>query len=82
MKRLLMFLFVTGLVFAVAGCGKKEEPLPPPPEEESVKENLKEAGSEFKETADETAKRVGHAFKNLGEEIGGAFKDAKNDMEE
>lgn len=74
-------ILLCGFSMALAGCGKKEEPPPPPPPQDpSVKENIKEAAGEFKETADGTARKVGGAFKNLGSQIGEAFKEAKDDL--
>jgi len=86
-------MILMGLSAALSGCEKKEKTAAEPVVEEipevAFKENMKtatenigEAASSFKETADQTAREVGGAVKDFGSKLGGVFKKAKTDLEE
>ena len=98
MKKLTRLIIWIGLSALFCACGKKEKeperaPEPVPVAEEvddlSFKENMKsasshvgEAAGDFKDTADQTARDVGSAFKSFGSQVGGAFKRAKEDLDD
>ena len=75
MKKWIGLSLVVVLCVALLGCKKKEDSAV-----ENTDQSLKKDAANFKESADATAVEVGHTFKNLGKDIGSAFKKADKDM--
>lgn len=82
-----------GLSSVLSGCEKKEKIVVEPVDEEKLEvtfkenmetasENIGEAASNFKQTADQAAWEVGGVVKDFGSKVGSVFKKSKNDLEE
>ncbi len=76
---ILMGLMVCGVL---AGCEQQTETEVPPPKEQSFEENVKEAASEFNESAQTAADEIGEDMKAFGGDIAEGSKKAADEIGE
>ena len=80
MKKQVTILMGLMVCTVLAGCDQPTETDAPPPEKQSFEEGVKNAASEFNESAKGVANKMGEEMKDLGDDINQGSKKAARGM--